>query len=787
MNTVRDRTTQHSPSLHRADVLLGATVAFLAGIGSWIAWDRVGLPAGGFTAGLEGPGPDPFAWPRLLIMWTPTAQLLFLTVYAWLARAPEHRTLRRCFVTDQAVSLGFLLALAGLLLALRGVPAWRVWLGGWYVLFVAAKTGILLRALWGWLRGTAPEGSRVTTAVFLGAFLPYLLLGAHVTTAISATGDEPYYLLITHSLLHDGDWDLGNNFAHREYLPFYWGRLNPDTSGVYAMADGRIHAKAFQGLQPAVLLPGYWAAGRAGAVATMAAVSALALALAFRIALLFGASSRAAFLAWLGATFSVPLLSFAVSPWPEMTGALCLTAAVFLLCREHRIVLAAWAAALCLAVAAGTKSRLFVPAVPVMLAWPRRVSLRGALTLASVIAAAFVGIVAYNLVFQDASIVRRAGLGGVSEMARWVLIWTAEAPTQYRGHLGLLLDQEFGLLASAPVFALALAGAVVSLRERRWRLALVAAGPFAVAWYYFGAFVTTRGPQWHGGFSPPSRLLVATLPLLAVCAALTLDRLRGRAAWTVVAGLYAVTMAHALVVSLWPAWRFQEGVGRATMLAKLFTLTGIDPGRLLPSYITPGDVWVAPGVALLAGILGAGWLVAHRDGAAPPPGAWLGGVIGAGLVASTALVALSLYSRGSYPALLGEGEGGVPFHGVIPVDTGEGVAPGERLVWAAQRAAVVGLAPRLRAGRYEVRIVGGSQGQPSGPVMSVRLGGIAQPAQPMSGAAPPAWREREHVFELLWPGGRLPIRVELTEVARDPAGRHGYVRTIEIRRLSAPP
>ena len=60
---------------------------------------------------------------------------------------------------------------------------------------------------------------------------------------------------------------------------------------------------------------------------------------------------------------------------------------------------------------------------------------------------------------------------------------------------------------------------------------------------------------------------------------------------------------------------------------------------------------------------------------------------------SAALLALGLYSRGSYPALLGAGEGGVPFLGVIPIDTGEGVAPRERLVWAAQRTAVVELAP----------------------------------------------------------------------------------------------
>jgi hypothetical protein len=773
--------------LRRADILFGAALAFLAGAGLWIAWARAGLPAGSFTAGLEGPGPDPVAWPRLVIVWTPTAQLLFLAAYVWLARVPGSPALRRCFVADQAVSLGFVLGLVGLLLALRGVPAWRAGVGAWFVLFVATKTSIFLRAVWSWLSETAPATSRATTAVFLGALLPYLLLGAHVTTAISATGDEPYYLLITHSLLHDGDWDLGNNFARREYLPFYWGRLNPDTSGVSVMADGRIQAKAFQGLQPVVLLPGYWAAGRMGAVATMAALSALALALAFRIALLFGTSARAAFLAWLGAAFSVPLLCFAVSPWPEMTGALCLTTAAFLLCREPRSGLGAGGAALCLALAAGAKSRLFVPAIPVILAWPRRVSARAILALAGVLVAAFVGIVAYDQVVQDSSLVRRGGAGGVREMLRWLVAWTIEAPSQYRGHLGLLLDQEFGLLASAPMFALALAGAVVSLRERRWLVALVTIGPFALAWYYLGAFVTTRGPQWHGGFSPPGRLLVATLPLLAVSAALTLDRLRGRMAWTVVAGLYVVTMGQALVVSLRPAWRFQEGVGRATMLAQLFTLTGMDPGRLLPSFITPGDVWVAPGAVILVGILVAGWLAAHRTGAAPPAGAWVGGVIGVGLLITMALVALGYYSRGSYPALLGAGEGGVPFLGVIPIDTGEGVAPRERLVWAAQRAAVVDLAPRLRAGRYEVRIVGGSQGEPSGPLLSVRLGGAAQPAQPMAGAVPPAWRERDYVFELPWSGGRLPIRIELSEVARDPPSRRAYVRAIEIRRLPPPP
>jgi hypothetical protein len=56
----------------------------------------------------------------------------------------------------------------------------------------------------------------------------------------------------------------------------------------------------------------------------------------------------------------------------------------------------------------------------------------------------------------------------------------------------------------------------------------------------------------------------------------------------------------------------------------------------------------------------------------------------------------------------------------------------------------------------------------------------------MPGASPPAWREQEHVQETTWPGGRLPIRVELTEVSVDPPSRLAYLDAIEIRRLATP-
>jgi hypothetical protein len=111
---------------------------------------------------------------------------------------------------------------------------------------------------------------------------------------------------------------------------------------------------------------------------------------------------------------------------------------------------------------------------------------------------------------------------------------------------------------------------------------------------------TERMSQWYAGFSPPARFLTASLPLLTVLAALALDHVRGRIAWTVVGGLYAGTLAYAAALSVWPAWRFQDAVGRAVALIAVFRHSGLDPGRYLPSFIMPSAHWTSVGLVILA-------------------------------------------------------------------------------------------------------------------------------------------------------------------------------------------
>jgi hypothetical protein len=760
-------------------------VSLAIGAGLWGLWRGLGLE-GSFVPGLQGHGPDPAAWPRLIALWLTLGQALFAAAYAWLGRRDPRGGLRRYFRADQAVSLAVALGVAATLVGLRDHGVLRDTLSVWYVLLVGVKTAILLRAIWWWLIAESPAPRPATTALFLGGLLPYLLLGAHVVTAMSSTSDEPYYLLVTHSLLHDRDLDLADNFARADYLPFYWGRLTTRTPGVRKTEDGRIYAEAFQGLQPVWLAPGYWAAGRAGAVVVVNLAAALALALAFRLALLSGASPRAAFLAWLGAAFSVPVVSFAVSPWPEMTGAFFATAAAFLLLREPRTRRSVAAVGSLLTLMVATKTRLFLLAVPIMAGFARRAGWRSFAALGVVGGTTFAAATLYDALAQGGQVMQRVRETGLLSTLEWLLAWTVRAPTEYRGHLGLLFDQEFGLLLSAPVFVLALAGAAIAARERRWRFLLLTAGPFMLTWYYLGSVALSRSrvdQHWHGGFSPAGRFVAAALPLLAVCAAAMLDRLRSRLAWSVVAGLYAVTFAQTLLASLRPAWRFHRGVGRAAPLADFFAHTGLDPGRLLPSYVSPGNAWVAPGLGALTVIVLTGWLAARRVGTAPPRRAWILGAAAASVLALALPAALWLYPAGDYPAILGRGRGGAPFHGVIQVDTGAGAAPRERLVWAAQGPGAIELAPWLRAGEYRLAVSAGAQGTPEGPTLRIQLNGGARDLVPMDAAVRPAWLERDYVVELAWPGGRLPIRIELAEVSGSAPVRLAYVRAVRITPL----
>ena len=100
-------------------------------------------------------------------------------------------------------------------------------------------------------------------ALFLVSFLIYQAAGfILVREGTSFSGDEPFYLLTTHSLLRDGDINVANNYARQDYFHFYSKKDHPRLRlGIYGRqgkkGEGYIYPINLPGIS-ALMLPFYW-------------------------------------------------------------------------------------------------------------------------------------------------------------------------------------------------------------------------------------------------------------------------------------------------------------------------------------------------------------------------------------------------------------------------------------------------------------------------------------------------------------------------------------------------
>src|ERR1051326_4414596 len=155
-------------------------------------------------------------------------------------------------------------------------------------------------------------------AVFICSLLVYLVFGLRSARAIGPGGDEPHYLIITQSLLADGDLQIENNHRERQYAPFFAGELRPDY--MRRGANGQIYSIHAPGL-PALLLPAYVVGGYLGTVVFMCVISARTALAIFDLAAAI-AGAHAALLTWIGVCLTIPFVPHGWLLFPEMPGAL---------------------------------------------------------------------------------------------------------------------------------------------------------------------------------------------------------------------------------------------------------------------------------------------------------------------------------------------------------------------------------------------------------------------------------------------------------------------------------
>jgi len=320
------------------------------------------------------------------------------------------------------------------------------------------------------------------------------------------SGDEPHYLVITQSLLLDGDLRIENNHTRGDYLSYFTGRLRPDF--MRRGADAQIYSIHSPGVS-AVVLPAFAIAGYTGAVITIVLLAAFASAVTWHAAWLISASMAGAWVGWAAVFLTSPFLFHAFTIYPDGPAALAVVAAAWVLvsleCGRPLSGRVVWMVGAGLAMLPWLHTRFAFIAAAMGLCLAARLAtgedrrrhLIALLTVPVIAAAAWFGYF-------------------------WSIWHTPNPAAPYgaetgaaisyigRGLTGLLIDQQFGLLPSAPIYACAIAGWVVLSRSRH-RLA----GELALIVVPY-VLVTSTYAMWWGGISPPARFLVALTPLAAL-------------------------------------------------------------------------------------------------------------------------------------------------------------------------------------------------------------------------------------------------------------------------------
>ena len=360
------------------------------------------------------------------------------------------------------------------------------------------------------------------------------------TRGASISGDEPFYLLTTQSLLTDGDFDLANQYEARSYESFFdhpnglWYQSVPQP-------DGDLLSPHNPGLS-IVLIPGFSLGGLKGAQVQLIAMAAATMALAFVLADRLTGLRALSWLVSLGVGLTATAFIYSSEIYPEFPAALALVLSLLVATRERpsgagaATLLAALLTAMCWL---GIKyAFLAVPVAGYFLLQSDRIG-RTTLLAAGLISAGFYawfhvllfgGLTPYGVNAAYAGWNSTEILSGhIAWGERYYRLW------------GLFVDQRFGIGRWAPLLLAAVPGfALLAFATWPRRLVLglvlvqVGVATFVaitmMGWWFPGRTLLTVLPL----FVVPIVMLIARVPLwgrisVAVLGALTLATTAGLA------------------------------------------------------------------------------------------------------------------------------------------------------------------------------------------------------------------------------------------------------------------
>ncbi len=406
----------------------------------------------------------------------------------------------------------------------------------------------------------------------LAAALAYaIVIPAQLRAPID--GDEPFYLLLTESMVRDHDVDLTNQYRDIAHSDLGRPDLAPQL-GDPVGPQGQQYSR-HEPFLPLLMVPGYMLFGVPGAIATIA---------------LFGVLLARSLVRWMEDEgiadqtirtlmplflFGPPLVFYSTRVWPEVPAAFCFVEAIRGV-RQRRI-------------------QRWLPALFALAMLKLRFVLLGAMLLGTIALSKKrkAALVTIGVLFVPMLVVWWIS-GSMLNVHTWRELLPSAPKPYFLGFFGLMLDGAAGLLFQAPLYLL---GVFALIRWRvmpeGFRLGIIASALYV--------FTLLPRAEWHGGWSPPLRYIVVLMPVLALGAAKLYELSEAAKVWLAPIALWTLGVtAHALAAP-WSLFHIANGENAAgEWLSSMFHS---DFSRLFPSYIRLNPAGVVGAVVLVAALL----------------------------------------------------------------------------------------------------------------------------------------------------------------------------------------
>ncbi len=405
-------------------------------------------------------------------------------------------------------------------------------------------------------------------------------IAVHSRQQFPPVGDEPHYLLIAQSLLVDHDLEVSNNYEQGDYLTYYAGRLWPH----YARPgrDGSLYSLHAPGL-PVLIAPALALGGYRGVVLWIALIGAVGSLFVWKAAYALTSDVTAAWVSWAAAALTAPAVLESTLIYPDAVAGTVLGAGVLAMLTASSLSLQR---AMALGFGIGLLPWLHTRFAPLAGILTIAVACRLAGTpggwrawwrpLLALVSPIVVSVTGWLLFFAYV-------YGTFDPMAAYGGRPPLQPGHVVNGVLGLVADQEFGLIPNAPVHLLWVGGALaLSRRHKRLLVELACmAVPYVLA---VAAF-----PGWFGGSTPGRYFAPLVLPLAVTLAPLWCrqDNL-GRA---LSMGLLTVSVLIACAFGFGSngTLAYNAGEGRSSFLDWVAPMVNLPAG--FPSYFraVPAD------------------------------------------------------------------------------------------------------------------------------------------------------------------------------------------------------